>query len=672
MSDLKLPDIEPVGPIVSSAGDIERAGAQFKQAADAVGGVLLESEMADVAVQMQEAELQTTRGAVEALHQIKSAPYIKPEEVEVLFGGNVPSTIDLTEDVEQADGTTTRERRQIIPMHEVAKDLIEQRMKVAVANAAEGVKAPGWRAEYQRRSAGFVEKVRAEALDWQRAQRIADREVQSVAQFEQAMARGQFQAAENVLGNANYTMDVHTRETLRAQYPTRRAALEASTAVRDATTAEELNEAARVIGGNVERSDKEKGGLFAPLPQETRTHLLKIVEEKRKDLLEAAERAKTAVFDAKAQEVNNLPPGVRRQYALENPDFQPPTGLADPERYRTRRAWFEKMLAGEDVEDNISLYYSLAENGWKRLKGLSRAQVEDLIPSFTPATNKELAKVWGDLDAGRKPPPMLTDDEARGLNAVLADAKYKFGKDASAEENLEYELARATVAVEYHRERRDPTKPSVEIFSELVGNYIRNAPKSTVGDRGRLDMPPDLKAVIQQVHRDQGRKVSERATRSEAIDYDLKRGLIEEVWGRFNNEDMTERDGAQIFLALKYNRQSILDAAREKQRVGFRDSGTAQKAGDFSDKVLIEFLVDQNYSTPEGRTKAEAERQGAVVKRGNVQANAQAKTDAAAALQRRQALYEMYLREFNIIGVPSARSDVPTFKEWLAAPEVGP
>jgi hypothetical protein len=460
MADLKLPDVEPVGGIISSAGAIDRAGAQFKQAADTVGGALLQHDMADVAVQMQEAELQTVKAATDTLHIIKSAPYISPEQVKGLFPGGVPPSIDLTEEVAQPGGKTVRKERAYIPMHEVAKDLIDQEMTAAVVNASEVVKAPGWSAEYQRRALGMVEKVRAEALDWQRGQRLADLSIRSTAQFEQAMDRGLWPLAENILSNADWTMDVRTRETLRAQYPERRAKAEAASLVRDADTFEALDAAAEVIGENIVRSEKEDG-LFAPLDPETQRHYLKVIDMRRKDMIEAEEQAKVAKFDQAAQTLNSLPPAERRAWVAMHPEVIPPRNLRDIGQYRVRKEWFDKLMEDKPVTDNNALYLSIYNNP-EAYRGMSEEQFRRRIAyQFTSETEQEVMRLYADRKAGKREEPVLTSLE---MEHVKRAARRSLGIDpgATISSEMDDKLARTEEDIAMlmmARKRANPNEP---------------------------------------------------------------------------------------------------------------------------------------------------------------------------------------------------------------------
>lgn len=237
MSNLVLPGIEParVGP--SAADAFDEAGAKFKAAADDVSGLMYEMELADIEVQTQEADNALKKDLNDTIDAIKSQPYVTPKDVEGLFGGNVPESIKLTDEAGN--------RRAVIPMHEIARDLFERRSNESARNAAQGIKHGGWRAKFERGSAAArVESARGEAYDWQRAQRMADLEIRSVSGYEQAMRARDYEGALGWLNNK--AMSPTTREKLIAEHPTRKVEQDVLDSIRTAQEPEELD---KVLSG---------------------------------------------------------------------------------------------------------------------------------------------------------------------------------------------------------------------------------------------------------------------------------------------------------------------------------------------------------------------------------------------------------------------------------------
>lgn len=249
MYNLKLPDIEPARPVPSAADAIDRAGSQFQQAAGVVGNALLQRDMAQVATQMQEATLQTTKGLSDTLDFIQRNPYLKPERVKALFGGKVPPDIRLSDKVATPAGEV-EQPREAVPMHEVVPFLFDQQSKATVDNAARGISEEGWQSKFRMAAAQDVERARQEALNWQRAQSLADAQIRSVSQFQQAVASRSWSTAQAILNNADFTMDVKTRETLRNEFPKMRTMAGIEDRLRYATSLDDLDKLARDIDAN--------------------------------------------------------------------------------------------------------------------------------------------------------------------------------------------------------------------------------------------------------------------------------------------------------------------------------------------------------------------------------------------------------------------------------------
>jgi hypothetical protein len=93
-----------------------------------------------------------------------------------------------------------------------------------------------------------VERARSEAYDWQRAQRLADLEIRSVSQYEQAMAARAYETAAAILNGPG--MGVQAREKLVAEHPRRMVQAALQDAIRAAQTPEDLDGVLEAIGKN--------------------------------------------------------------------------------------------------------------------------------------------------------------------------------------------------------------------------------------------------------------------------------------------------------------------------------------------------------------------------------------------------------------------------------------
>lgn len=216
--DLTLPKIEHTTPGASAAGAWDKAANAIEGAATKVGQPIAEDARAQIIANQQEATIQATKGLNDALHVIRSNPYVTPEQLKQYFGGSVPEGVDLTEPV-PGSATGERQDRKIIPMHEVAPALFDRQASVVTTAATQQIKETFWQKHFQDAVAKDVESTRSEMLNWQRAQRLADAEIRSVAQYEQMMKDGRFDIAEAILNNAQFTMGVQTREKLIAAHP---------------------------------------------------------------------------------------------------------------------------------------------------------------------------------------------------------------------------------------------------------------------------------------------------------------------------------------------------------------------------------------------------------------------------------------------------------------------
>lgn len=246
--DITLPKIEPASPVRSPADNIDAAGAAFKRSMDTVANVIGEDAKMRIAVETQEATVQGTKQLHNIVQTIQTKPYVKSKDVPALFGGQVPSSIDLTEPVPGQPDEKKRQPRAVVPMHELAIPLFEQQAAQAVIDAGRNVTDDPWRRQFERAFARDVEAKRAEVMDWQRAQFLADAEIRSVAQFHQAMSARNYPLAEAILNGPG--MGVRQRETLRAEMPAMRTKAVVEDRLRSVQTPQEADKLIADIAGN--------------------------------------------------------------------------------------------------------------------------------------------------------------------------------------------------------------------------------------------------------------------------------------------------------------------------------------------------------------------------------------------------------------------------------------
>ena len=98
MADLKLPEIRPVGPITSAASDIERAGAQVNAAFQSLAQIPLEYDKAQVLREQTDARDIYNQAIRDALRVTKRQNAFAPEDVQKIFGNDVPDSVRLTDD----------------------------------------------------------------------------------------------------------------------------------------------------------------------------------------------------------------------------------------------------------------------------------------------------------------------------------------------------------------------------------------------------------------------------------------------------------------------------------------------------------------------------------------------------------------------------------------------
>jgi hypothetical protein len=580
--DLKLPEIVPARVVPSAADAIDRAGASFKRAADDVAEPLLKEEMAQVATQTQEATLQSTRGMNDTLHLIKSTPYLEPQQVKDLFGGVVPEGISLTEPVVGIDQQVTQQERAVIPMHEVSTELLSRRSKVIVDNAASNIKAPGWQTKFREAAAVDVERARAEALNWQRGQRMADAEIRSVAQFQHAVNSRAWDTAEAILGNANFTMSVEMREKLREQFPMMRTMAEISDRLQSNSVADidalitdisanrvrasdadakvsdadlaQLPEGAgagdKLLDDPVAAAERKVGKFRAPLSVEQQNQLLNRARDRKNEILNEEARAAKAAKEARFQDFVDKIQVAQADAVNRGGEIGQRISVAnipltfDADEYKTAR---DMILADPGrvtpPEVTLGIGQIMQEPG---LLGRQTAKwVADLNPRMAQKDWEQLVKDWtkskADPDSVKAPVP----------DYVMAHIKHAVdvemgGSDKAREDSVTaLRLQARAYEIVAQRLKADPSlagRPT-EIIA-MVGS-IRNGAK--VGRFGASAVPGEAHDII--IAARPG--LADTAIRAEYQKAQKIESTVKEVWGYVMGDDDD--------LSPKYDAGKLMD-----------------------------------------------------------------------------------------------------------------
>jgi hypothetical protein len=546
VNNLKLPDIEPSGPITSAADSIDRAGGKVKQAADQLGSVMLEADMADVAVQHQEATLRAAKGLTDTLHLIRSTPYLGRDQAEALVGAE--SGVRLDEDYVRADGSTEKRPRAVIPMHEVASILFDRQAAAVMENASQAINAPGWKSEFRRAAAKDVERARAEALDWQRAQRLADAEVRTEAQLSQAAASRNWALYGAILDTPENQLNVQKREAYRANLPRIQTEAQISDRLRAGTPAE--------LDGLI--SDIAANDKFpAPLSAEQQFNFTARARERKREMDAEEERARrraeeqrfeafgdrvqTAVNEAQKTgrsvsslvSVTDIPLNLKFDEFTKYKSFL--EAVSNKERKTDNRAWLELANADKDG----------------KLGTMSRAQ----IMNYWPYLSEQDARTWMDRWAAAKEPgagagkPMFSDTEDATINHVLSD----YYKIDSKKEPILFDSAKAQlqrnllvwrktnpdVPMLYDVVRTEAARTTFTANTDLNRAVLTNAPDSPRewvkkylgdGDAGQAWMTLNLGVRAAQPDR----PVSDQDVFTHLQQMDGERPLVSEAWNALN------------------------------------------------------------------------------------------------------------------------------------------
>jgi hypothetical protein len=554
MNNLRLPEIPFGGPNPSVADRIDRAGAQFADAANKVGEVLGDIDKAEIQVQTQEATLQAAKGVTDTLHLIKSTPYMKPEQVRGIFGGKPPPDVKLTEKVQLPGGVEEERDREVIPTHEFVPQLFEDRARLATENAAGAISDPGWQARWKAATAADVEKARAEALDWQRAQRSTDIHVRSVAQFNQAVAARAWNRAALVLENPE--IDVKTRETLVAELPNLRTKAEVEDRLRSGDP-EELERLAQDLAGN--------NFEHAKLPADQQRQYAAQVRERKREIRNEQEhvekveneRLLEGEFDKIQMAVNESKrtgAPVSRFYSVSDI----PLGVKGGQ-YITIKSFLDGMSQKERKTDN---------NVWLRLEEMDRqGKLATLTPAemkqYWPGLSDEHQRTWMDrwskARAGGPGKSMFSEVENGVINDVLTF--YKFDpKNKPDEFNIVKSLAQQNL-IEWRKNH--PQEPLL-FNTALVelGTTLFNAKSDPVFSDGtarewfrdNLKDPTTVAALSIGIKaRKGGAPVTMLDIQQAAKEMQESRPIVEKAWADLNPNDetpLTEGEEAVIHSIL--------------------------------------------------------------------------------------------------------------------------
>lgn len=439
--DLKLPDIVPAGPAPSAAGAIEQMGANVKRTAEGVGGLLHEADMAQVTTQLQEAMLQTSKGLTDKLQFIKSNPYVTPEVVKDLFGGKPPASIPLTEPQYTAgQDQPVQVPRKVIPMHEVVTDLFDAQAAAVVNNATAGVDS-GWQGHFKQAAAKDVERARAEALDWQRAQRLADAEIKTEAQLAQLAAGRNWNGYQAVLDTPQNQLSVAKREAYRANLPALRTHAVISDRLRSGSL-EELTKLTQDIASNRRTQDGGKdGGFFAELSAEEQYKYTAVAHARKEEIIREQERAEKRAAEARFEGFGDKVQAAVNESLRTGRPVSSMVSVADIpmdlkfHEFVTYKGFLDGVGTKERKTDNrVWAELSEADRSGK-LATFSKADMMKYWPGLSEEHQRTWMDRWEKAVAGGGPPkPMFSDDEDKNIDAVLRF--YKFDRNKNEDEYL--------------------------------------------------------------------------------------------------------------------------------------------------------------------------------------------------------------------------------------------
>lgn len=420
MADLKLPEIRPVGPISSAAGDIERAGAQFNQAMQGLGEVDLQRLKARALTQSHEALLKKAQFDADFQKTLDENPIFNTETVRQMFDGNVPPDVEGFISTRVGDQTLTRND---IRFHEIAPQLYARRSPVAIQAATAGIEMP--KARVQAQQAMAVDDVKAaEAIH---AKTVGlEHAVLSVrlgAIYDASVAARRWDQAGLVV---DAVPDAKVQAQLRAQLPLDRRNAEISDSLKPVGATYDEQKAGLMQA----RAAIEANQFIVPLNDKEQHAFLSAADAKIADITKAQYTAKVNGFAAPLIQIRNLPPAQRRQAAIDSMWFLPVDHGLTEEDASKLQSLHDKLLNGEEVKDNLAMLAWLRESGDARLRSMSRGQVEAVLPNFSDATGKQIIDIWSKIQEGKNPvasdfySPEFMKLALQGLNRVLGTNKY--------------------------------------------------------------------------------------------------------------------------------------------------------------------------------------------------------------------------------------------------------
>lgn len=602
--DIALPRIEPAQAVRSGADNIDRAGAEFKRTADAIANIITEDKKASIAVQTQEAALQATKGIDETMHVIKSNPYINPDNylgtgktLEEVLGGT-PRGMDVTEQVPGQADPNKRQRRKVIPMHEVAPALFDHMTGTVTLAAQQNIEDAPWQRHFARAMAKDVEAKRAEMLDWQRAQRLADAEIRTKSQLQQAAANRNWTLYTAILDTPENQLGVQERQAFRENLPIlqTQAAVEDRLRSRDIADIEKLRSD---IMGNVVSPES---GFATKLTADQQYHFTKLADERVREIQHEEEwqrkRAEEKRFedfgDVVQQAVNAARVSGRPLSSIVSVSDIPVEmgfhnfityknfidAMDNKERKTDPRAWLD--LAGKEKDGSLGK--------------MSKAQVM----AYWPYLSEDHQRTWMDRWASAKKgalKPLFTADEEKLMDVYLRNKGFDDKKNAD-----EFETAKAQLQQNLSTWRaKNPDVPLLYNVLKTEGNLatfntptprwyesskVSNWVRKNLGD---TDTQSALSLALGAVH--PGVTVTVQEMEDHARQIEREAPVVDEAWSALNPAQALTGSARAIVHGVLTNPVEI---ARVDSQLGGKEKNERNRI----------YQIVQNMQIPQSREQA--------------------------------------------------------------------
>lgn len=422
MADLKLPEIRPVGPITSAASDIERAGAQVNAAFQSLAQIPLEYDKAQVLREQTDARDIYNQAIRDALRVTKRQNAFAPEDVQKIFGNDVPDSVRLTDD----NGNP----RTAIPSHEVTGPLFEHVSRIAKERARQAISGEGWRKKWDEHAQTLEGEARAAALDIIAGQRAVDRRQWAVNKIAQYRGARDWVALESALKDPVYEIPDHERAALLADLPKQEITSDLYQRI-DTFDLKALAQVEAEVRSNQPATNR---GQVVPLSPQEQQHFLTAIQHQRQALAQAqksaADEAYRAVKEAAgAWVVEGMTSGAT---APATRGFTPAAlrarfpGLRYEDMNQLSGALLSSHVPEEkDTDQGVAQYRYWADNGFRNPDGsnVTFNQIVMLRGSVSQSRLNDYLKEFSAFQKSGRVAGQLSDSDLQMVNRYLKEQK---------------------------------------------------------------------------------------------------------------------------------------------------------------------------------------------------------------------------------------------------------